>query len=215
MAENRFRTPWNIWNASKLRMYGEPWDKSSPRDSPNVSLHIVNNNPRFRVYMNDGVNKGPISYTLDPIKVYTFFEAILHAGKNKEPSRVGFELKSTFDHKGRQTDKPAPVSKIFVGRNSDGIIFMAFQAKGEKAAVFNFKSDYYAVLLGSDGEALDPKLASELTARGWVELLKQMVGPFLVVHGKEPPKRENNNGNSNNDSSTSGGGDNFDTDIPF
>lgn len=213
MAENNYpRPPWNIWDLAKLRMQGEAWDKSNLKERPNVALHIVNGNPRFRVYMNDGGNNKAISFALDPAKAYSILEAVNHFSRNKDSSRISLELKSSYDHKGGRTDKPSVVSEIFVGRNSDGIVYIAFRAKGEKTAVFNFKSDYFAVLKGADGEALDPVLESELTSRGWAKLLESMIGSYLTARTTEPPKRTPPNGGGGN---SGGGGNNFGDDVPF
>lgn len=231
MAEqNRFQQPWNIWQATKLRLNGDAWDKSNPKERPNVSLHVVNNNPRFRLYMNNGKVQKPIAFALDPFILEGLFSALVSICDDNNPNRYTLELKAYYDHHGNHSDKPTSVSKIMVGRDSNGIVYIAFQAKGEDIAKFSFISSYYAVLLGSNGESLDVVKASEFMAKGWIRLLSNMVSSYLVVEGKEPPpKKDNNNYNNNNNqnnnqsnqqsnqqnNSNSGGSWKPDDDIPF
>lgn len=200
MSENRFAAPWNIFSNNKFNLTGEQWKDAKGR--PNLKYRVVNNNPRFLVYMNDDKVQKPIPFALDPIIIQEVFQVVRHVVATKEPTRFAFELKSSYDHRGGRTEKPAPVSKIFIGRDSEGVCYIAFQAKGEQLAKFSFTPSYYADLISATGEKVEKELASEIRAIAWVNALDSITGAFMVVHGKEPENKPGSGGGYDNKKKT-------------
>ena len=197
---NRFKQPWTIWTHAKLGLTGEEW-KENPGNRPGVKFKIHNNNPRFNMYLNDGKYDKAIGFNMDPFIIQEIFEVIRRTVASQEPDRTYWELLSGWDHRGNKTDKPGPVAKIFVGRDSDGVVYIAFQAKGESLAKFPFVPSYYASLHGADGEKLCKKKASEIRAIAWVKGLDAIIGPFMAVHGKEPEQKPGSGGGGNQNKS--------------
>jgi len=205
MAEgNRFAQPWTIFSHAKYNLQGEAWGEGGKKPTLKVVMH--NNNPRFRVYMNNGdKNSGAIPFSLDPIILQELFQVIRHVVADKQPSRFSFELKSSYDHRGNKTDKPGPVAKIFVGRDSDGVIYLAVQAKGEALAKFPFLDSFFAELRDATGEKVSKDFASEVRALAWVNAIDGLVGAYSVVHGKEPDEKPGSGGGNRNKSGGWGG----------
>ena len=191
MADNNFKPAWNVFSMAKLRLYGERWEN---KKSPSLLYTIHNNNPRFRVYMNDDKVSKPIAFALDPYILEDLLCAIEAAIRNPKPSRNSLEIKSSYDHHGNKTDKPATVSKIIFGRDTSDVCYIAFQAKGEEVATFPFTPSYYAVFTNESGETLDKSTASEYRGQGWVNTIRGLTAAFLVKEAKEPPKKDNAGG---------------------
>lgn len=196
MSEGNFKPEWNIFSHSKLSIQGEAWEKGG-KDKPSLRFKVHANNPRFSVYMNDGRNSKPIPFALDPIIFQELIQVIRMVVASKEPSRYSFELKSGYDHRGNRTDKPAPVAKIYVGRDAESVVYIGFHAKEEKLAKFPFTPSYYAEILDAAGEKLTRELGSEIRAIAWSNALDALVGPFMVVHGKEPAEKPGQGGGKN------------------
>lgn len=193
--QNKFKAQWTIFNHSKFSLTGEPWEPNG-KEKPSLKFKIHENNPRFMVYMNDNKNKGPIAYALDPIIFQEFAAVLRYVISDKKPNRFGFELKSSYDHRGNRTEKPGPVSKIYVGRNGEGEVYIGFHAKGEALAKFPFTPSWYADLTDANGEKVTKEFGSEIRGTGWINALEAVVGPYMAVHGKEPAEKPGS-GNKN------------------
>lgn len=196
---NKFKQPWTLFDHPKFALYGEPWKKEE-KDKPALKYKIHENNPRFRVYMNDGsatAARGPIAFALDPYIFNDLMELILLVASDRNPTRYTMEIKAGWDHKGQKLDKVGPVSKIFVGRDAEGIIYLAFQARGENIAKFPLLPSFFAELQDPNGEKLTKEIASEIRARSYVKTLSQATSAWMAVHGKEPAEKHGSGGNKN------------------
>jgi hypothetical protein len=216
---NRFAPKWNIFSHAKFSLNGEEWKDG--KGKPSLKFTVHENNPRFRLYMNDGRNNKPIAFSLDPYIFQEILEVVRMVTADKNPSRFTWELKANYDHKGNRTEKAAPVSKIFVGRDSENVVYIAFTAKGEGVAKFPFTPSFWAELSDASGEKLSRELASEIRARAWVNALTGLVGAYMVVHGKEPEQKPGSGGENRNKtgswskstSDSSASADDWDSDV--
>lgn len=218
--QNAAAAAWDIFQLKKLKLYGAPWDPNDgERKAPSVTFHIVNGNPRLKLYMNDGGESKALSFTFDPIIMATVLNALTKIAQNPEPNLYGWRLKSCYPHTGPRTEQVSVISTFSVGRDNKGVVYMAFQVKGMAVAKFPFTPSFYAEQIGSDGELLDPGIASSLIAEGWAKLYQDLMATYLVVRTKEPPPPQNappprqNQGGSNRSAST--GWVASDDDIPF
>ncbi len=144
----QFKKPWDIWQHGKLQIYGEAWKENKQR--PSMKISMWNNNPRFIIYMNNdsATAKKSISFALDTYIAGDLTELMKDCIRKKDPSRVGVELKAKRDHRGGTYEKPTVVAKIFLGRDTDGVMYIAFQAKGEALAKFPMLPSFWAELVG-------------------------------------------------------------------
>lgn len=214
---NKFAAPWTIFTHNKLKISGEEW-KDNKGNRPSLSFRVVNNNPRFLVYMNDLKKTKPIPYVLDSYIFGDICAIVRHVVQDKKPSRWTFVIKSGYDHRGNKTEKVAPVAKIFVGRDSDNAVYIAFQAKDEALTKFPFTPSYYAEIQDAAGEKITKEFGSELRALSWANTLEQISNMYLVVHGKEPKEKPGNGkttGSWGKKESVSVSDDEWDADIDF
>lgn len=224
MADQQFKQQPTIFTFKKLQMKGVPWEKNDWKKIPGLIYKVVNLNPRFQVYMNDGNVEKPLNFAMNPLIANQFFVVMRDIISRPTPDRVEFEIKGTFDHRGQQTDKPAPISRMFVGRNNDGVMYMSFQAKNESPAMFLFQSDFFAEMKGPDGERLEVGRASNYAAEGYLNLMTQLTNTDLVVNYKEPPAPQSkgggnygggNGGGGNSAGGNGGGGNNWNTQSDY
>ena len=183
--------PWDIFQLKKLKLYGTPWNPEDRTKCPTVQFYLVNGNPRFKLYMNDGGENKSYTFALNPLIASTFFIALMDVAANPEESRIGWRIKSMFPHIGQRTEKVQVISTITIGRDIEKVVYMAFQVKGLNVARFPFTADYYADMVGEDGEALGNSRASSLVARGWATEFLDMMHIYLVTRCKEPPPSQN------------------------
>ncbi len=201
----QFKKPWDIWQHGKLQIYGEAWKENKQR--PSMKISMWNNNPRFIIYMNNDspTAKKSISFALDTYIAGDLTELMKDCIRKKDPSRVGVELKAKRDHRGGTYEKPTVVAKIFLGRDTDGVMYIAFQAKGEALAKFPMLPSFWAELVGENGEPMDKPYASELRARTWCKTLDGLIQVATIVNAKDQSthKGGDNKGGSWNKSKSS------------
>jgi len=185
MADNKLRPKWTSFELKKLRLFGKPWSEANRREAPALSLHVVNGNPRFRLYYNNGKTNNAFPIAFDPHIFFQLLEALKYIASKPSADKITMEIKATYD-KGMKLDKPMVVSKVIVGRDTDGTVYIAIAIKGEQQAIFPFQPSFYASLVGADGEILSPALASTFAAQGYAELMSKMVASHLVVHTTDP-----------------------------
>lgn len=225
----RVKAAWTIWDFTKLRLAGVPWVPGDYKQVPSLITKVVNGNPRFLLYLNHpGSKPNGLPVAFDPAIFGMLTEALLLITEKAEADKITMAVKATYEN-GIKLDKPKVVSTVTVGRNTDGIIYLAIHIKGEPQAEFHFLPSFFAELLGADGEKLNRATASTLAAKGWVNMITKMVYTYITLCTKEPPKREapapsygesyGSGGGYNTNTEqrpaiASGGFDDFD-DIPF
>lgn len=184
--QNTYIKPaWNVFDLKKLRLTGKPWNAEDKFKAPAISLHVVNGNPRFRLYMNNGGNSNSHPIAFDPYIFSSLLEALREITNSVSADKLTMRIRVSFD-KGQRLEKPIVSSTVTVGRDTDGIVYLAVQIKGEPLAIFQFLPSYFAELVGADGEVLPTAKASTIAARGWANLVEKMVPNYLVMHTTDP-----------------------------
>jgi hypothetical protein len=210
MAEQRSypQEKWTLWHSEQLRFYGKPWNPNDKKTAPVMFVYVLNGNPRFRLYMNDGGKKAAIPIAFDPIKFDMILESIMSIANNSTADKIIVSVRASF-YEGKKLEKPIVTSRVTIGRDNEGVVYISLHPKDKQPAIFNFLPSFWAELLGSDGEKLSLDKASSICARSWATLIRGMMSSYLVANASNPKEeKESFSNNSARDSS-------FDEDIPF
>lgn len=223
MSNQQFKPKFTIFDERKLTLYGARW-QADKREAPSCRLRMYGNNPRFSLYLNNGGYSKGITIALNPYILYQITDAVLEFSKlpmDAEATRRTWEIKSYRNHKGEQYDKPTVVAKIYVGVDKGGVLFLGLHASGEDVARFPFTSDFYASLVGGDGNPLTEAEASRIVGRSWAMLSERLVANFMVENPVDVEGQKQNNQGGGNRRSQGGGNyggnksNDFDDDISF
>ena len=213
MDNPKFKPKWNPFKFKKLRLYGA---KGPSGKSPTITMDVWENNPRFKLYLNNGSFDKPITMATDPFINQTILLLIEDVAKDDTPQRFSVDIKGFRDHRGNRYDKATPIARIHIGRGDDGVVFIAFQPKGEEPAKFVFGQQWYAPIMDSSGEEMAPQKMSSLHARAWAGLYRAMFENNIITNSVEPKPKDGQGGGGNNSYSSGGGGSaDFDDDITF
>lgn len=207
MADQQFKPKWNPLKFKKLRLYGVQW---ANKKSPMLAVDVYDNNPRFKIYLNNGSYDKAITLALDPVIMQMALDLLIDISNTDGPQRYHMDVMSYRDHRGNKYDKPSAVGRLHFGRDNEGVVFMAVVAKGEEAAKFRFGQQYYAPISDDSGEKLPAGPASSRHARAWAGLIRAMLENNIVVNSVEPKDQPQ----QQRGSSSSGTAD-FDDDIAF
>jgi len=225
MAQNDYpkrsfpKPPWDIFDLAKLKLKGKPWSRDD-NAAPNCTVKVHNGNPRFRLYMNNtpgSTNSKTVAVA--PFIFSQMLETVKLVAENTATDKYTFDIKESYMG-GQKLDKPMVTSRVTIGRDTEGYVYLAFSFKGEKdPAIFLFQDDYFASLQDATGESLNVSLCSSLMAKGWARLMENMFAIFLVTQTKDPEagkEKQSNAGSSNSSYSKTKPADaGWDDDVSF
>ncbi len=220
MSDQGFRRPppeKNALDNNKLQL-------STPCPTPagkgkysTLKVEFVKNNPRFVVWTNDPEdtgernNYGKIVAALDLPTMFMLFglvEDVIAGPAGGEPIQL---QNLNFKYPGgKRTDRPVLESKVFVGKDADGVVFISVIAYEEHRPkiVFPFLPTQYHNLVHRDGTAWEKGKLSEKFARGFLAALKPVINHLSVIKyvPPEPKNNQGGGGGGNNYGNRGGGG---------
>jgi hypothetical protein len=208
MAQQQFqRNPsikMNALSEFKLRLVAPPTQGATKKAT--LSMGVYKNNPRLVVRTNVPNDKdfGRITAAMDTFTFFTMLHAIRMHADGPADSKTKIENRSTFVA-GRKMDSPVCVSTTFVGKDKDGVVFIAITARDRPNIKFDFLCDeiWHAFSHG-DGRPYTAAEASVLYAKGWCTTAEVLVPQILVSEYVEPDM-SNAGGGNNNQNNQSGG----------
>lgn len=176
-----------------LKLTGKRWNDTDWQ-KPELTLDQVNNNPRIVVWPRNPLEKEkltengrpmanmPISANMkwqDFFKLLFLVEEII---KQSGPCSYTFGFKAPKWENGEKVKGEFIIrSKLDVGRNAEGQIFIRMYEKGREKCVFVFEDNFW-VPIQKDGEDLDVAMNSNLAARSFLKTIEEMSGPNMVKY---------------------------------
>lgn len=207
MAEQQ-RAPYkpNFLDVMSTWMFGEPAEGATKR--PQFRVKVMGNVPRLMVktQVPNDKNNGRIDFNLD----LPTFSGILYAIKEiVEGKRNKAEFQYIDDFVGgKKLDQKVVVSRLLLGRDDDGRIYVAIIGHERPKIRFYFgPSIYHNAML--DGEQ-DVKVLSEIYAMGFVgwagPVVKQMLVEGFDEDAKNVAKMPTQQGGGQGGNNSGGGG---------
>lgn len=197
------------------------------RKKSSLVVQLVANNPRLVVYTNlpddqsESNNYGRINANMDAPTFAVMIEAIERMADAQPGEKISLNCLNHTFYGGKRSDAPKLLSTIYIGKDSDGNVYISVVSKEKERPIIKFifgENDYH--FLGkTDGTKFTKAEASVIYAKGWSRLLMSMMETMLINNYKEPEKKNDGGkgGWKGRDNNSSGGGNNnsFDNDLPF
>lgn len=160
---------------------------------------LINNNPRIVVYTNDPddqIDYGKITAALDAPTFFAFLNLI-----DKAISATG-EYKEKIDNMnfswagGKRSDTPSVVSSLLVGKDADGVIWIAVSAPRRPQIKFPFMNPEFHNFFHKDGSPYEKAEVSALIAKSYLDMLRHLMAGLMITEYVEPkPKEDRGGGN--------------------
>ncbi|QNI21064.1 hypothetical protein [Vibrio phage vB_pir03] len=183
-------------NQFSFKLRGERWNESDWK-RPELTLDMVNNNPRFVVFCNnpseaektrevDGRTKKvantPISCRMKWSDFWKFTFLMEEVIASSEPIEFSMSFKGAKYENGQKVPGKTVVnSRLSFGQDSDGCIYMKIYEKDRDKALFRFADEYW-VPIQQDGQELPKAKNSKLSARSWWMQIMEVCGPLAVAY---------------------------------
>lgn len=173
---------------------------------------IYKNNPRITVYTNipDDRDNGRISANLNP-QVFAAFMTLVQRAIDFRPTadqpefKVKIEnMRPNFQKGGGKPDGMVGASELWIGKDSQGIVWLSVTAYNRPKIKFQFFTDEYHNFYHGTGERFSAGETSVLMAEGYLKVLAEIMGPLYVnLYVEEEPR---NGGNQGGNRGGNGGG---------
>lgn len=180
----------------KLALYGKK--PEGAQRAPKMVVSVMMNNPRFTVFTGNQSNEVLIARMDSPS-----FIAVLESVFEAIETEPGFTR--TFVNMTGAPSNMVEDTRLTVGKNNKGIIFLSvYKGEGDRI-IFPFLPSMYHKVYGDDGE-VEPGKLSCLYAKAWCTILTNLIPNVLDTHYVEPPPyQKNGGGNYNRGGGNSGG----------
>lgn len=188
----------NALDEYKLRLVGPTLTDQGAKFPGALAVSIVKNQVHLDVYTNvpNDKNNGNIRAAMDHLSFGAFLELFDTVLKSGPDTAYKIQNKNHTFFEGKRSEEPRLVSTTILGRDKDGVMFIALVAKDRPYLKFDFLGTGYHTLLGADGQPMSKADASGYFARGWRRTINNLTGPVAVAEYVAPePKNKEGGGN--------------------
>lgn len=216
MTGNNFRPAPRKRNALdeyKLRLNGPTLTDQGAKWPGTLAVSVVKNQVHLDVYTNvpNDKNYGNIRAAMDQLTFGAFLEIFDEVLAAAPDTVYKITNKNHTFFEGKRSEEPRLISTTFIGRDKEGVMFVALVAKDRPYLKFDFIGTSYHAIIDKDGQPMSKAAASSLFARGWRRTISGLVSAVANTEYVAPePKNKDaggfNNNNNNNRGNSGGGG---------
>jgi hypothetical protein len=191
--QNRQPRKMNALSEYKLRLVGEP--VNGAKRAPTLGFSVNKNNPQIDVRTNVEGDKdyGRISAKLDTPTLFTLLALLDQMADPSTPPNTKHQIRNKAIRfiNGRRSD-PMLDTTIIVGRDAEGVVFIGVTSWEKERPIikFPFRPSAMHELVDSTGAPVPLAKISEYCARGWANLVAQIIPTILINEYVEPPPRD-------------------------
>lgn len=211
----------NVLSEMNLKLTAAPQQGSKKK--PTLAVKVYQNNPRLEVRTNVPNDKdfGRITAALNSITFFAMLDLIHKVSMGAMDTKYSINNNSMYIN-GQKMDQPTLATRIIVGKDKEGVTYIAVTAKDRPMIKFELMPNEWHYLHGPDGQPASKELVSQAWAAGWCGLMKELVPQVLTSefapHEFTPNRpgggnKWNNNKSQQSASSSDMSGD--DDDLPF
>lgn len=160
---------------------------AAPEKLATLIWGIFSNNPRLTVYTGDPSDNseqngyGRISANLDTPTFYAFIRLLEKVANSDKPMKDKIQNKNFAWINNQRAEHPTIVSNLWVGKETDGQVWIGVFADGRPEIKFHIlPSDYHSFYHGETNTPFAAGEVSQLYALGYCDLLRNMVSDILV-----------------------------------
>lgn len=175
----------------KFNIYANLSSNSGARSR--LTWGLMNGNPRITVFTNDPsdtVDNKVIPFNMTFEILYMVFSIMEKTAKHQGEIKHGFEYSRRVYENNKPTNETVRVSKLVIGKDSEGICWMSVVAPNRPNIKFDFNIGTQTTICDQNGAPLRDDFISAGTMLGTVTGLKAAYGGILTEIFMNPPPRE-------------------------
>ena len=166
----------SIFDEIKLRLTG-PMQENATRP-PSLRVSVVKNNPRIDVFTNiaNDTDYGKIPAPMEGITMYALLEAL-----NKHIDG-GPDQHTMIENKVGMPGEQRTLTTTVLGKDIEGRVFISVIAEGRPKIKFVFLPSAWHSFSHKDGTAYGEAELSCLCAKGWVNMVSNLMANVMNTH---------------------------------
>lgn len=193
MAQNRVyhRTP---MGSPLMKLKGEPWKEGDWSNRPTMQLDLVDNAPNWTCWPRNPDEQNtpapkegktmyqwPIAGGTTPQETVRILNAIIRIAESDEVGHYEANMMSKpLDEDGNPTKGPlVPRTKLRVGRDLDGYMFISAMAKGRPIPTIRFAGNLWVNFMTDKGD-VEKVADSKEEAITWAQMQLMQLGPCMA-----------------------------------
>lgn len=188
VASDRDQGPIKILDFTKLQLFTPTPGVQGVRAK--LSFGFRDGNPRITVFTNDPNDttaKGIIYAGMLPEVFEVFLTQLDTVIRSKEEMKQVMDCYTQRYEDNKPTGERVLNSQVWVGKDTDGMVWISVTAKGRPQIKFTFQVSDWHKLLKGDGTPFSESEASRLAALAHMNLLRQVYGQMLTQYLQNPP----------------------------
>ena len=175
----------NVFDLDMFRIFARRLPEGN--SSPVFLLHLINGNPRFKVFTNCPTdrNGGKIEFKMDAIIFNLFLSGmkkIIDGGT--EPVSLTHEDYVFYDK--QRSENPVELARLVVDYDSEEEkYFIAILAKNRPKIKFYFRTPIRHNIYLKGGDRVDSKTDSLAYMTAYYDILNQLIGPAVLKYSAD------------------------------
>lgn len=174
------------YDLSKFVLWGDGNVNDEAKSKPRLQVSFRDGLPRLTVYTGLDMPNGIITFPCDHA---TFF-GILELWETVVKGEPGISYEVTSNtmkwENGERTNEKITVSTLHIGKNKDGVNFLAVIAQDRPKIVFPIKgADFHGFINSSDKSEIKPSVVSDLVTMGLIRSFRIIVSNMAVEYTKQ------------------------------
>lgn len=189
----------NALSEYNLRLVADPINGN--RRGPTLGFAVTKNNPVIEVRTNVDGDKdyGRIQAKIDTPTLFAIAQAMEEVASKENDTKAIWSVSAHRFIGGQRSKDPMLDSKVMVGKDKDGVCFIAILSWDKERPVikFPFKPAVLHTVAHGDGT---PWSLAEITAvysKAWANIVFQIVSIVVTAEYVEPPPRDGGQGGGN------------------
>jgi hypothetical protein len=162
------------------------WSDSSVENRrARLVLSYRDSNPRFTVYTGAAGKEGVISWPCDLPHFVTILNMLKDIANGPNGDKKVIDSLTVKYENDKPTNEKMLVSKLVIGKNNEGVCYMALIDENKPKIAFEIKPSQYHIFRDSNGEMIPISAVSRLMTIGIADSLLTLVSVTMLEHTKE------------------------------
>lgn len=200
-----------ITDFEKLALFAD-----SPEPGKRARMQFGGRDGMFRITVFTGVGTegkdGIIYCPFDPGSFSILLNMLEQAIRAEPGEKFKVVCRGTIYENDKPTDKTKLLGEVYVGKNSEGIVWISMTHEKHPKIIFEFRTSKFMDFYGKDGNKMSDTDLSKLTAGAYLNTLRNIMSAYSMAVSCEP-KPQAANSSSFKQSTTKGNDSDFD--IPY
>lgn len=160
-------------------------DSSIENKRARLVLSYRDSNPRFTVYTGAPGREGMISWPCDLPHFVTILNMLKDIANGPNGDKKVIDSLMVKYENDKPTNEKMLVSKLVIGKNNEGVCYMALIDENKPKIAFEIKPSQYHIFRDSNGEMIPTSTVSKLMTIGIADSLLNLVSVTMLEHTKE------------------------------